>query len=416
MSRAPRHLARAVLILVLFVSTRNADASGYSVDTWDRGAVVAFYHSVYRAQDALDPAWTGNVASCTAGDVTADYRAAAVRRVNFFRAMAGLPADIQLRDDWNAKCQEGALMLNANQQLSHSPPPTWKCYTSAGAEALSRSDIAYGYATAWDAVTAWMADPGIWTAGHRRWVLHPPAAQMGFGCTFGGSYRSYALWVIGGAGTRPPTPEWVAWPPAGYVPYTLVPNQWSFSYPGADLHSATVSLTREGTPVATNLQTVSDDYGDNTLVWAVSEFPSGIPPRDTRYQVTVDGVRIAGNPRSFTYETVVFDPDQVVAVDASSPGGTVRLGAEPNPFSESVRLQYELASDADVRVAVYDAAGRMVRVLFRGHREPGGYQLLWDGRDHSGALVAAGSYLCRLQVGERVSATRILRVGGSGTN
>ena len=50
-------------------------------------------------------------------------------RLNYYRAMAGVPATVTFSDTYNAMDQQAALMMSANGQLSHSPPTTWTCYT-----------------------------------------------------------------------------------------------------------------------------------------------------------------------------------------------------------------------------------------------------------------------------------------------
>ena len=48
---------------------------------------------------------------------------------------------------------------------------------------------------------------------------------------------------------------------------------------------------------------------------------------------------------------------------------------------------------------IYDAAGRLVRVLVEGARPAGNYAELWDGRDSRGRAVASGIYFYRLSAG-----------------
>ena len=80
--------------------------------------------------------------------------------------------------------------------------------------------------------------------GHRRWLLHPPTTRMGIGDIPG---QANALWVLDGAGGAViPRDGYVAWPPKGYVPRSLVFPRWSFALVGADLASASVTVTRNG--------------------------------------------------------------------------------------------------------------------------------------------------------------------------
>jgi hypothetical protein len=287
-----------------------------------RGEAVSLYQSMYLGSAGTSSGWTGNVASCTAGDVSGAYRAAGVERTDYFRIMAGLPGGTGLNATWNAKCQEAALMMSANAVLSHSPPASWQCYSADGAEAAGASNLAGGYATLALAITGWMRDNGIPSAGHRRWILYPRLTTIGLGATFGNSYNAYSMWVIGLVGTRPPAPEWVAWPPATWVPYDLAFSLWSLSYNGtADFTGASVTMTRNGSPVAVTLHSVQNGFGDNTLTWTVAGLPSGPPTSDVVYHVAVSGIVVGGLTQTHEYDVTVIDPSSGVPVLPTTWGG-----------------------------------------------------------------------------------------------
>jgi hypothetical protein len=141
---------------------------------------------------------------------------------------------------------------------------------------------------------------------------------MGTGSTTeqNGSYRgSNALWVFNGWGTRPPAPEWVSWPPPGFVPYQLVYARWSFSRANADFTGTTIEMTRDGTPVALAKKTVVNGYGDNTVVWEPdpARLPgSTAPEEDITYIVILQNVVIGGLPQQFSYTVTAIDPDKEV--------------------------------------------------------------------------------------------------------
>jgi len=76
----------------------------------------------------------------------------------------------------------------------------------------------------------------------------------------------------------------------------------------------------------------------------------------------------------------------------------VLRNAWPNPFGREVTIEYATFAEGDEHaVAVYDAAGRRVRSLFRGHRARGEHTLAWDGRDDGGRAVTSGVYFVRLE-------------------
>ena len=101
-----------------------ATAQPFNVDTGSREAVRAFYNRVYMASEGVPSGWNGDVAACNAGTVSQAYQNATALRVNYFRAMAGIPSNITFTDAGNAKAQAAALMMAANRQLNHEPPTT----------------------------------------------------------------------------------------------------------------------------------------------------------------------------------------------------------------------------------------------------------------------------------------------------
>ena len=69
---------------------------------------------------------------------------------------------------------------------------------------------------------------------------------------------------------------------------------------------------------------------------------------------------------------------------------------QPNPFSPSTTLSYDLPGDGPVRVVVYDVKGRRVAVLRNDLERAGRHTVAWNGRDEHGAPVANGVYFARV--------------------
>ncbi|UCF04567.1 MAG: choice-of-anchor D domain-containing protein, partial [bacterium] len=71
----------------------------------------------------------------------------------------------------------------------------------------------------------------------------------------------------------------------------------------------------------------------------------------------------------------------------------------PNPFNPNTTVAFSIRSGVHVSLRIYDAAGRLVRVLVEGHRDSGRHREAWDGKDDSGRDVASGIYFYRLVAG-----------------
>jgi hypothetical protein len=70
--------------------------------------------------------------------------------------------------------------------------------------------------------------------------------------------------------------------------------------------------------------------------------------------------------------------------------------AAPNPFQGNTTIAFSLARGGPVELAIYTVNGRRVTTLVRGTRDPGLYQLVWNGRDDGGRTVGAGVYYVHL--------------------
>lgn len=85
------------------------------------------------------------------------------------------------------------------------------------------------------------------------------------------------------------------------------------------------------------------------------------------------------------------------------------LGAAwPNPAHGSSRIAYSLGQATEVRLAIYDLRGRLVRTLVDRSEQPGSYRIAWDGRDGNGRNVSAGVYLYRLNAGATTQQSKLL--------
>ena len=294
------------------------------IDPSNRQESLDYFNQVYLASENVPIGWTGDHESCNAGQTSTAFQEAVRLRINYFRAMAGVPANVQLSDEYSHKAQQAALMMSVNGQLSHNPPPSWQCYTGEGAEAAGKSNLYLGiYGPA--SITGYINDPGSgnYAVGHRRWILYPQTEWMGSGDvpSMGGYWSSNALWVFDQNmwAPRPQTrEEFVAWPPPGYVPYQVIFPRWSIAIDEADFSAVKVEMSSEGQSILVSVQPVVNGYGENTLVWDPSLTIGSPPPNDITYSVVVKGVKIGGIEHNYSYQVIVFDPGSLITNTAIS--------------------------------------------------------------------------------------------------
>ena len=100
-----------------------------------------------------------------------------------------------------------------------------------------------------------------------------------------------------------------------------------------------------------------------------------------------------------------------VPIELSPPTRIALYAARPNPFVGTTVLRYDLPAAAPVTVRIHDVSGRVVTRLLREVVPAGRHAVTWDGRDDSGHRVASGVYFARLEAGDRIEATKIVRLG-----
>ncbi len=82
----------------------------------------------------------------------------------------------------------------------------------------------------------------------------------------------------------------------------------------------------------------------------------------------------------------------------------ISVSCYPNPFNGEVSISYNLPSDGEYDLTVYDILGREVRILEHGFFLSGRRKALWDGADRYRQSVASGIYFVRLR-GDGASAS-----------
>jgi len=296
---------------------------------------------VYTASNGVPEGWTGNIASCDPGTVSPAYLQSVLRRINYYRTMAG-DSDVTFNgtdagtsaDPNNAEAQAAALMESANNFLQHTPAQAGtNCWTQQAFDGSSHSNLFETGSTAAGAtggpgIDDLMQDEGA--LGHRRNMLNPAITTMGAGAVpatpgFQGTLAQLVL-TTPSTTAPPPVNGFVAWPPPGYVPYPVVYPVWSFSLANANFSGATVSVKLNGNPVTTQINCFDPttpallatnpscgQYGDPAISWSLSTVPVGSnwpkPAEDDTYAVTVSNVVVNGGaPQNFTYNVIIFDP------------------------------------------------------------------------------------------------------------
>ena len=81
-----------------------------------------------------------------------------------------------------------------------------------------------------------------------------------------------------------------------------------------------------------------------------------------------------------------------------------------NPIKESILTIKYISPGEDARLTVYDRQGDEIKTLERGSKSNGEYSTTWDGRNNSGSVVAAGTYVLVLKQGGVVLKKKVVVV------
>ncbi len=374
-------------------------SQGLAVDSQNRVDVIAFWHAVYLASEGYGKRinWNGNL-SGNNGTISGEFVDDVERRVNYFRAMSGLPGDVgvntgsrvvigisdrHIPDALTLKstaAQSAALLLvrnynpntGANPAITHNPPNSLVGWSSASWNGAAKGNFAFGlYGPG--AVTEYLVERfanntagSDWNTlvGHRRWVLNPGATDFATGDFPGdGAYfpPTNVLYVIQNP-AQPVTTgnsQFVSYPPSGYVPAALNSPFWSLSCSGANFNSAGVAMTdSNGVAIPIINVRANNDYGDPALIWEVSPAAATRSvTADTKYNVSVTGIQGLGIPSSYTYSVTLINPNQLVnpQSEASFPGSSHTLSGPTSstPAATSVLNFTPLAGAESLQVATF---------------------------------------------------------------
>ena len=100
------------------------------------------------------------------------------------------------------------------------------------------------------------------------------------------------------------------------------------------------------------------------------------------------------------------DPSAVPGEPVPRPELTLR--AWPNPFNPRVNLEFELATDGQVKLEIFDARGRLISRLIDGARGTGNQAAVWNGQDAAGRPQPSGVYFAKLVTAQGIKVQKLV--------
>ena len=280
--------------------------------------IIQLYDSLYASSEINGIDWNGNIKKCIPGDLPGSLYLKAQNRINFFRLVNGL-SPVQNNPDLNTDAQNAALLIKANNVLTHSPKSSMKCYSESASNGCRKSCIAltnwdYFKKTAFISGFIWDYGESNYSVGHRRWLLYSKLAVFGYGAT---NTSETVLTVDGIDYNLKSAKDFIAYPWSGYVPVNLIFPKWSFSIPEGntvDFSQVKVNMTdSKGKTIKIKLLEERKNFLDPTIVWVAKGLFSENEIQygqnnlesngylDKKIKVEITGVIVNGEKKNYQY-------------------------------------------------------------------------------------------------------------------
>ena len=160
--------------------------------------------------------------------------------------------------------------------------------------------------------------------GHRRWILNPWSGPMGFGASRDSRYSSFiaeGLYVVSmDYNHKNDLPEFIAYPPEGYAPSSLVFPRWSFGITDKKANMQKVKikvLDWKNKKIRIKQYAYKSSGGCPTITWEIlggakkmekiKNLNANKPIKVFVYGAVVDGKR-----KDYSYEVKIFNPKDVL--------------------------------------------------------------------------------------------------------
>ena len=110
------------------------------------------------------------------------------------------------------------------------------------------------------------------------------------------------------------------------------------------------------------------------------------------------------------FDIVMDEEASLVSIDNepfTSPNRFSIDTAYPNPFNNSIKIDFTINNFGYVDIGIYDITGKWVMNLIAEQMNSGKYNIVWKGEDMTGNAVASGPYLVMMKFGGAVQTRKI---------
>lgn len=90
------------------------------------------------------------------------------------------------------------------------------------------------------------------------------------------------------------------------------------------------------------------------------------------------------------------------------PQGMILFENYPNPFNPTTTIPFELKSNSNVKISIFNCAGSLIKVLIRNKLYMGKHKVFWDGKDSQNNSVSSGTYFVQITNGKEQKVGKIV--------
>ena len=103
-----------------------------------------------------------------------------------------------------------------------------------------------------------------------------------------------------------------------------------------------------------------------------------------------------------------FYPEEQDQESVPIAGNILSLTNYPNPLNPTTTISFDLASESNVSIIVYNIKGQKVTTLTDNHFENGSHTVTWNGTDENYKSIASGLYFYKLSSGKETQVKKML--------
>ncbi|MDP2176744.1 MAG: hypothetical protein Q8K70_12615 [Bacteroidota bacterium] len=314
-----------LLIFSFLVSIYSCKKEIYSNEQSEaRQKVIDDFYNIKIANEVYSFQADGNTGNCRTF-LNPEIHKRIITQLNYYRRLVGC-SEITLDSLFNEQTQAFLLtsLLNKDSIRIH---PGLKCYSQDAANAwgnvISASILNTNQSSP---VPHFLSHSGDNSKDliNRIWLLYPRLSRVGYGQLNG----VFGIKVTGDGteNTSITTPEYVAWPPKGFVVQEIINSgsRWSFTMMNADFSEVMVNVkTRDLTKaklkninklpmkeleVKIIEKKMNTHLEDRTIFWTIKDIvvDDAYEDEDREYEVTISNVKVGNAYKSYKYTTFVI--------------------------------------------------------------------------------------------------------------